>query len=45
MADDYKEGEMDITEQEKTFERFVSFTVWSVGIIVGILVFLALFAS
>ena len=44
MADDHKHGSMDITEQEKTFDGFVTFTKWSVIVILAVLVFLALFA-
>lgn len=39
---EHKHGEMDITVQEKTFEGFISFTVWSVVAILGFLIFLAL---
>ena len=35
-------GTMDIREQEKTFDGFMRFTVWVVGIIFAVLVFLAL---
>lgn len=45
MADnEHKQGEMDITEQEKTFDAFMR---WSVNIglfCIGVVVFLALFA-
>lgn len=44
MAQDHKHGSMDITSQEKTFDGFVAFTKWTVIVILGILVFLALFA-
>jgi hypothetical protein len=45
MADnDYKRGEMDITEQEKTFAGFMRMSV-NVGIVViAIIIFLAIFA-
>lgn len=50
MAEDYKPsefkpGEMDVTEQEKTFAGFMTFTKWAVIVIIGILVFLALFRT
>ena len=45
MADEYKHGEMDITENEKTFQGFIKFFVWLFGISIGILIFLALFNS
>ena len=38
----HKHGEMDITEQEKTFNGFTRFAVWTVVIVLAILVFLAL---
>jgi len=39
---EHKHGEMDITVQEKTFEGFITTTVWSVVAILGFLIFLAL---
>lgn len=39
---DHKHGEMDISDHEKTFDGFVKFTTYSVVVIIGILVFLAL---
>lgn len=45
MADDYKEGSMDITEQEKTFNGFIQFTKWGVILVVLVLLFLAVFNS
>lgn len=45
MAEEYKHGEMDITDQEKTFQGFIRFFVWLFGISIGILIFLALFNS
>lgn len=38
----HKHGEMDISEQEKTFGGFIRFAVWTVVIVVAILIFLAL---
>jgi hypothetical protein len=45
MADnDYKHGEMDITEQEKTFDGFMKWTV-NIGIFcIMVVIFLAIFA-
>ncbi len=40
-----KHGEMDTTQQEKTFEGFVRVSVWGVVVSIGILLFLALFNS
>lgn len=45
MAEEHKNGKMDITEQEKTFEGFVKASIWVGGVAIGILVFLALFNS
>ena len=39
---EYKHGEMDISEQEKTFEGFISTTTKATIVILLILVFLAL---
>lgn len=40
---DYKPGEMDITEQEKTFAGFMQFTTRAVVVILVALVLLAMF--
>ncbi|PRY93615.1 aa3 type cytochrome c oxidase subunit IV [Hasllibacter halocynthiae] len=41
MADqEYQEGTMDITEQEKTFARFVRISTRAVMVIVGLLILL-----
>ena len=45
MATEHKHGSMDITEQEKTFAGFVTFTKWTVIVIVAILVFMAIFRT
>lgn len=45
MAEEHKHGDMDITAQEKTFAGFMTFTKWAVIVIIGILVFLALFRT
>lgn len=42
---EHKHGEMDITEQEKTFEGFIRFFVYLFGASIAILIFLALFNS
>jgi hypothetical protein len=39
---DHKHGEMDITEQKKTFEGFVGFATWAVIIVLAVLIFMAL---
>ena len=45
MAEEHKHGSMDVTDQEKTFAGFVTFTKWTVIAIVAILVLLALFRT
>jgi len=42
---DHKHGEMDITEQEKTFEGFIKVSIWVSVISIGALIFLALVNS
>ncbi|MEM8572521.1 MAG: aa3-type cytochrome c oxidase subunit IV [Pseudomonadota bacterium] len=42
---DYKHGEMDITEQEKTFAGFIKFFVYLAAFSIFVLVMLALFNS
>lgn len=42
---EHEMGSMDITEQEKTFAGFMTFTKWAVIVIIGILIFLALFRT
>lgn len=39
---EHKHGEMDISEQEKTFEGFIRLAVWTAAISLLVLVFLAL---
>ena len=45
MADEHKIGSMDITEQEKTFAGFMTFTKWTVIAIIALLILLALFRA
>ena len=42
---DHKHGDMDVKEQEKMFDGFVSFTTWSVVVILVIIVGMAIFIS
>lgn len=42
---EYKHGEMDITEQEKTFAGFIKVSIWVTCLSLGVLVFLAIFNS
>jgi len=39
---EHEHGKMDTTEQEKTFNGFVRWSVWGSAISIGILIFLAL---
>ena len=39
---DHKHGEMDITEQEKTFAGFIRWTVWTLIIVGIVLIYMAL---
>ena len=41
---EHEHGTMDTTVQEKTFEGFVSFVTRAVIVILGVLVFMAIFA-
>lgn len=38
----HEHGKMDISEQEKTFNGFIRWTVWGAAISIGALIFLAL---
>jgi hypothetical protein len=42
---EHKHGSMDITEQEKTFDGFIRWSVRVAVVSIGILVFLAIFNS
>ena len=42
---EHKHGEMDITTQTETFNGFMKFTTWTVVFILGVVVFLAVFAT
>lgn len=42
---EYKHGEMDVTEQERTFEGFVNWCIRITVISIAILLFLAVFNS
>lgn len=41
----HEHGSMDTTTQEKTFAGFLRLAVWTAGIAIGILIFLALVNS
>lgn len=46
MADnDYKRGEMDITDQEKTFDGFMRWSINVAIVAIAIVIFLAIFAQ
>ena len=40
---DFKPGEMDITEQQKTFDGFIKWGIWLSVLVVVILIVLAIF--
>jgi len=42
---EHQHGSMDYRDQEKTYEGFIKFTVKSVFVIIGILIFMALVNS
>ena len=42
---DHKHGEMDIKENEKTFEGFMTVTNWTVIVILGLIVGMAIFIT
>ncbi len=42
---EFKHGEMDITEQTKTFNGFVKATMWVVTLILILLVLMAIFIT
>ena len=42
---EHKHGEMDVKDQEKTFEGFVRYSVWTIVVSIGSLLFLALVNS
>ncbi|WP_223423205.1 aa3-type cytochrome c oxidase subunit IV [Tateyamaria pelophila] len=42
---EYKHGEMDVKEHEKTFDGFMKFTTWSVVVILVIIVGMAIFIT
>ncbi|MDP7149772.1 MAG: aa3-type cytochrome c oxidase subunit IV [Paracoccaceae bacterium] len=42
---DHKHGEMDIAEQERTFDGFIKFSVRGAIVSIAVLVFLAIFNS
>ena len=42
MAKKHKHGTMDVSDQEKTFQGFVTWSMWICGISIGVLIFLAL---
>lgn len=42
---EYKHGEMDITEQTKTFDGFMKFVTYAVAVIVVLIVSMAIFIT
>lgn len=42
---EHKHGEMDITDQEKTFESFMRWTTWTVVFLLVLIVWMAIFIT
>lgn len=42
---EHKHGSMDVTEHEKTFDGFITVTIRAVIVILGIVIFMAVFNS
>ncbi|WP_415921361.1 aa3-type cytochrome c oxidase subunit IV [Tateyamaria sp. SN6-1] len=42
---EHKHGEMDVKEHEKMFDGFMSFTTWTVVVILVVLIGMAVFIS
>ena len=42
---EYKHGSMDTKVQKSTYEGFIKFGTWSVVFVIGILIFMAVFAT
>jgi fumarate reductase subunit C len=42
---EHKHGSMDITEQEKTFNGFITFTIRSVMVIIALVILLAILGA
>ncbi len=45
MASDYKPGNMDISQHKKTYTGFLVGSKWTFILVLGIMVFLALFRT
>jgi len=42
---DYKPGSMDITQHKKSYEGFLTASKWTFALVIGIVVFLAIFRT
>jgi hypothetical protein len=42
---EHKHGEMDTKVQQSTYDGFIKFGIWSIVAVIGILIFMAIFAS
>ena len=42
---EHKHGEMDIDTQQKTFDGFMEWTKWSVIVIIGLIIAMAIFIT
>ena len=41
---EHKHGEMNSETQKSSYDAFIKFGTWSIGVVIGILVFMAIFA-
>ena len=41
---EHKHGEMDTTAQQNAYDAFINFGKWSVIAVIGVLIFMAIFA-
>lgn len=42
---EHKHGDMDTSVQEDTYGGFIKYGIWSIVVVIGILIFMAVFAS
>lgn len=42
---EHKHGEMNTDVQKSTFDGFIKFGTWSTVVVIGVLIFMAVFAS
>ena len=42
---DHKHGDMDTKTQQGMYDAFIKFGIWSVVVVIGIFIFMAIFAT